>query len=116
MTINENRAKCVIDGCENLALRHHPRKDGSFSYRKLCTRHHKTKYGMSTVNSKKKRKFGKVLNMDRSFCVLCGWDKAPCDRHRIKYGVDGGKYEKGNVMSVCPNCHRLIHMGLLKIK
>lgn len=24
-----------------------------------------------------------------------------------------GKYEQGNVVSLCPNCHRLIHRGLL---
>lgn len=69
-----------------------------------------------SVNSAKKRKLGETLKMERSICVLCGWDKAPCDRHRIKYGSDGGKYTLGNTLSVCPNCHRMIHMNLLKIK
>jgi hypothetical protein len=43
-------------------------------------------------------------------CDLCGWDKAPCDRHRIEK-LKG--YIKENVMILCPNCHRLATYGLL---
>jgi len=46
-------------------------------------------------------------------CQFCGWDKAFCDRHRIVEGKNGGVYSKENVVSLCPNCHRLIHLGLL---
>ena len=109
-----DRPKCIIEGCNNLAMMHHKHKDGSYGYHKLCTSHHRKKFKMCIRGSRGSR--GYARQMDHSFCALCGWDKAPCDRHRIKYGTDGGKYIKGNIISVCPNCHRLIHAGLLRIK
>lgn len=108
------KPKCMIDGCSNLALPKYKRKDGSVYYRKLCTKHHREKYNMPYDNRKAK-KCGETYDMDRSVCVLCGWDKAPCDRHRIVFGCDGGGYTIKNVISVCPNCHRLIHLGLLDV-
>ena len=42
-------------------------------------------------------------------CILCGWDKGTLDQHRIKPGREGGKYENGNILHLCPNCHRLEH-------
>jgi uncharacterized protein with PIN domain len=52
------------------------------------------------------------LALDTSKCSLCG-EVIPCDKHRIIHGKDGGKYESGNVISVCPNCHRKIHLNLI---
>lgn len=46
-------------------------------------------------------------------CTVCAWE-GPCDLHRIKMGKDGGKYTVSNVISLCPNCHRLFHLGLLE--
>ena len=112
----KNRLKCIVKGCNNPATQNNKRKDGSYNYRKLCATHHKKKYNMPLVSSSLRRKYGETLKMDRSICILCGWNKAPCDRHRIKYGSNGGIYTLGNTLSVCPNCHRLIHAGLLQIK
>jgi len=36
----------------------------------------------------------------------CDWPH-PIQRHRIEPGRDGGKYRKGNVISLCPNHHWL---------
>ena len=55
-------------------------------------------------------------SFDNKKCFLCGWDKTYCDRHRIKTGAEGGRYVTGNVLIVCPNCHRLIHSGKMVIK
>ena len=111
----KNRPLCEIEGCENLATTNGRKKDGSFIYKKLCRSHHKKKYNMpSCSRDKRPTEIKKLLHS--SECFICGWDKAECDVHRIVYGCDGGKYIKGNVLPVCPNCHRLIHRGLLKIK
>lgn len=48
-------------------------------------------------------------------CQVCGWNKANCDLHRIIPGNKGGKYTEDNIIVLCPNCHRLVHRGLLKI-
>lgn len=47
-------------------------------------------------------------------CSLCSWDGA-CDIHRIVEGVNGGRYDLGNVVVLCPNCHRSVHRGTIKI-
>ena len=113
----EQRPKCTLDGCNSVAARGHKKKDGSWGkHKKLCSYHQKKKYGMPQHRGGDCGKYGKTLNIDRSMCVLCGWDKTPCDRHRVVFGCNGGKYTIKNVISVCPNCHRMLHMGLLEIK
>ena len=102
----KNRPLCIIEGCTNLAL---PRGNGK--YRKLCTRHHKEKYGIPySPYDRIKKQF------PNKKCILCGWEKAECDKHRILPKNKGGTYKNGNVIIVCPNCHRLIHRGLILIK
>lgn len=55
----------------------------------------------------------KILDRMQVGCLICGWDKAHCDIHHIK----GRKIEDANNMKnltyVCPNCHRLIHSGII---
>lgn len=107
-----NKPKCSIAGCNNNALRNgNPGKKGQIYYHPLCTKHHKAKYGMSYEGSftRKRRDF------PNEKCVLCDWE-GPCDRHRLLMGSDGGEYSKGNVIILCPNCHRLLHKGKLTIK
>jgi len=105
----KDRPLCAIDGCDRVAKKHKRRSDGSWIYRSLCNRHHNERYGRSNANAAQRKK----EQIDNSKCFLCGWDRGPCDRHRIKAGKDGGKYIQDNVISICPNCHRLLHLGLL---
>ena len=48
-------------------------------------------------------------------CYYCGWDKDKCDIHHIVPRVKGGTDEYSNLTIACPNCHRLIHKGKLKV-
>lgn len=48
-------------------------------------------------------------------CELCGWNKASCDVHHIKKQCDGGTHEKSNLIVLCPNCHRMVTEGKVKI-
>lgn len=75
---------------------------GKVRFRKLCSTHWKLKQG-------------EIHNIDTSECNLCKW-KGPCDKHRIVMGRDGGRYKRGNVMVLCPNCHRLVHTGGITLK
>ncbi len=68
---------------------------------------------MIYANSKRKKIIRLFPNNKK--CIICNWE-GPCDRHRIVFGVNNGKYEKGNVTILCPNCHRLLHLGKLVIK
>jgi len=46
-------------------------------------------------------------------CENCGWNIGPRDVHHIIPVSEGGKNEFDNLITLCPNCHRLAHRNLL---
>jgi hypothetical protein len=100
----EKRPTCNVKGCANLAA-----KDGNGTglFRKVCDRHHRLALGMMLNRPNSREKFITKV------CALCGWE-GPCDKHRLIAGKGGGRYVKGNVVSLCPNCHRLVHRGQIE--
>ena len=44
-------------------------------------------------------------------CMRCGWDEGPCDVHHISPKSLGGAHTLDNGIILCPNCHRLTHVG-----
>ena len=46
-------------------------------------------------------------------CANCGWNIGPRDVHHILPVCKGGKNEMDNLITLCPNCHRLSHRNLL---
>ena len=99
------QSKCIVEGCHRLQANKGLDGEGIRRYDLYCEYHRRGRH----KTQKKAR-----LTLDLSKCSIDG-EIIPCDRHRIVNGKDGGKYETGNVISVCPNCHRKIHLGLLKI-
>ncbi|NQS90753.1 HNH endonuclease [Patescibacteria group bacterium] len=107
------RPKCLFPGCNNLARKTHRRKSGGWYCDKLCQLHHRKKYDMRLGGADKPRE---LRGFSEKPCEECGWHKAKCDLHRIVSGSDGGKYKKGNVQVLCPNCHRLKHPERYSLK
>ena len=97
--------ECTIDGCHNRQSLQRTNKDGTKTYRRLCDTHHRMKYNMPLNGLGRGWKY----RCKQLPCEECGWDKSRCDIHRIVRGKDGGKYNAGNVIVLCPNCHRLRH-------
>lgn len=94
------RPICRIDGCKALG-RNRGKHHGKTYYDSLCDKHHRLRCGGAIWHRK---------SIENNKCEKCGWNKAYCDRHRI----DKEKgYYKENVIVLCPNCHRLISLGLL---
>ena len=59
-----------------------------------------------------KKLYKKVNNI----CRICKNDHYEVlDVHRIVSGESGGKYTRENSVSICSNCHRLVHNGVIKI-
>lgn len=46
-------------------------------------------------------------------CEICGWSETTRDLHHIEEISKGGKNEVDNLISVCPNHHRMIHKNLI---
>jgi len=99
--VSTSRGKCRTCGGP-AALKGVYKGTGKKYWRRLCEG--------CRIHARERKRFGLQY-----LCALCGW-KGPCDLHRIVFGKDGGAYVKGNVLEVCPNCHRLIHAGQLKIE
>ena len=47
-------------------------------------------------------------------CEICSWNETICDLHHVISVKDGGKNDIKNLIMVCPNHHRIIHMGKIK--
>lgn len=74
------------------------------------------RYHLNRINSildLSKRTVVKIFKRMGIGCSICGWNKTVCDIHHI----NGQKCENANshynLTYVCPNCHRLIHNGLI---
>jgi hypothetical protein len=87
--------RCQVDGCElppaYAGIRH-----GKKRYKCFCNKH-----------DGERRKLKKELSDEP--CQVCGWKQSYCDTHRVRFGKNGGRYVRENVLVVCPNHHRLIH-------
>lgn len=46
-------------------------------------------------------------------CEICGWDEASRDAHHIIPLNRDGSNDLSNMVSLCPNCHRKTHAGLI---
>lgn len=75
----------------------------------------KTRRGRYTKNLSESH-FRRMLNKKFNHtCQNCGWNKDTCDVHHRVPKSQGGEWTEENLILVCPNCHRLIHSGKLKI-
>lgn len=94
------RNKCKVEGCDRLG-RNKGQTNGVSRYGSVCQIHHKKgKLGLTGLS----KHFENTSNIENKKCERCGWDKAPCDRHRIDPKLG---YVEGNVEILCPNCHRI---------
>lgn len=99
---------CSLEGCNELGLW----RTGERINKRLCLNHY---IGLvpTAFNDANKRRLRQQGFTDK--CMVCGWDKEKCDIHCIISKKEGGRYEKSNVISLCPNCHRLLHRKKLSI-
>lgn len=105
---NKNRplkhCKCIVCGNEFLAM--DPRA-------KYCSKKCKNKHYRQLIATEENgtRKLQQILLTLP--CANCGWQVGPRDVHHIIPACEGGKNEMNNLITLCPNCHRLAHRNLL---
>src|SRR3954469_1326719 len=97
------RPICNVDNCHNLAMYKGRMKSGKSKFRKMCQTHYRKEKGII------RNRFQdiEIIEMSKRPCARCGWNESYCDRHRIIPASQGGKYNRDNVIPLCPNCHRL---------
>lgn len=107
MVIGYKKRICDFEGCQSLT-----RNKGSYKgrtrYDRWCEFHHALKFNRTAYFEKYNKERRRICN-DK--CEVCGWDKAPCDRHRINPRKG---YTDRNVKVLCPNCHRLESLRILR--
>ena len=102
----------------------------SLQYQRVCT-HCGTTYNSSSKNSKycsyscKQKNYRKSQRVEGTNikllyklfedvpCEICGWKETTRDLHHIQEVSQGGTNEVDNLISVCPNHHRMIHKNLI---
>lgn len=104
----DNKRICIIDGCNNVG-EWSKEVNGIIYRRRLCSGHR----NILTRKNKHHKSYAreKFKELRCGACEYCGWE-GPCDIHRPNIG----RYTNDNMRSACPNCHRLISMGIIKDK
>lgn len=68
-------------------------------------------------NRDKKIAYFHRLQYKGDSCTLCGFSiKEALDSHHIIPKALGGSNGKDNLITVCANCHRLLHAGIIDLK
>jgi len=77
--------------------------------------HHSYKHGKKTGFNEWRRIREKLILEKTLKCELCGYDKFPdiIEAHHRKPRSHGGLNTVKNGILVCPNCHKLIHRGII---
>lgn len=101
-------SKCAVEGCDE-PVRYKGLYTGKFSapkkvYGVYCQFHHRNKEARKGKVIKYRFSSEARDRFPNKKCERCGWDKAYCDRHRIDPSLG---YVAGNVLVLCPNCHRI---------
>lgn len=80
---------------------------------KYCSKPCKSKHYRTLIstNENGSRKLQSILLLLP--CANCGWDVSSRDIHHILPSCLGGKNELNNLITLCPNCHRMAHRKLL---
>ena len=80
---------------------------------KYCCKQCKLKHYRASISTEKYAT-RTLQNILLNFpCENCGWQEGPRDVHHITPVCEGGKNEIENLITLCPNCHRLAHRNLL---
>jgi hypothetical protein len=105
--MKEKQKQCAVEGCPNNA-RYKGKYVGPFTIEKriygtYCEFHHRSKKARQQKTIKYRFTKDAREKFPNKKCQRCGWDKAYCDRHRV---IPELGYVEGNVLVLCPNCHR----------
>jgi|SRR3972149_5600749 len=110
------RSNCLVEGCVHIQKHHGRTKGGKKRYSPYCGFHCISKNrNIKEIpsnwfkNNVLKKYWKGRQTIDNGPCAICGWNKGPCDRHRLK--PEKG-YIEDNIQLVCPNHHRLISLGI----
>lgn len=68
---------------------------------------------MKSILEVSKRTTSKIIKRLNIVCSNCGWNEAHGDIHHIHHKAKGGSDDHSNLSYLCPNCHRLAHVGKL---
>lgn len=62
------------------------------------------------------RTASKIIKRMKIPCSKCGWyvEGVVGDLHHIVEKKNGGTDDMSNLTYICPNCHRLVHSGIIK--
>lgn len=90
-----------------------PKKD--FFWAGIKTSRHKFLKNPKNLYELSSRTRIKILERLEISCSKCGWDCCIGDMHHIQGRKIKDCHNHNNLSYLCPNCHRLVHKGLINI-
>jgi hypothetical protein len=105
------QGQCRFFGCVNKQRQKGKSPDGKKLFDVYCDLHHRLRFGIRSPEQRSRAMSWKV-NIPNDKCSRCGWSEGPCDRHRL---IPENGYVPGNIKILCPNCHRLVTLGIIKL-
>jgi len=81
--------------------------------RELKAKPTSNRHKLKSVCEVSSRTTSKIVNRIGLGCSRCGWNEAACDIHHICGRDIPDADNHSNLSLLCPNCHRMIHSGLI---
>jgi len=98
----QNAKEYICRKCGDKFIAHSPQAA------KFCSANCKSVYNRN--KRKRKRAISSIS------CEICNWDEYSCDVHHIELVANGGSDDPDNLISLCPNHHRMVHRKLIPIE
>ncbi len=115
-----NRNTITKKICENCGKEYTAKSNNSKYCSEQCKRIVMRKQRTDRRNSNPiKKGFAEDIRMSYAFrCALCFWKSGSmendgCELHHIKPVCEGGEHTQDNLILLCPNCHKLVHLGII---
>lgn len=109
---NRNLFTYVCNNCNATFVSSNSFIEPQYCLCKNCKKETHAKKDIKSLLDMSKRTVTKILKRAGAACSICGWNDAVCDVHHIIPKSQGGTDDNGNLIIICPNCHRKIHSGV----
>lgn len=87
--------------------------NAKYSQAKYCSKNCKLKIYRKLQKDKELSITTFYRILENTPCEICNWNESNRDLHHIIHVSQGGKTTLNNIISLCPNHHRLAHRNLL---
>jgi len=102
----------ICEKCRTTFIKSKPIRRGRHIHCDSCKRdvtHIIDLCDVESITELSSRTISKLLKRAKIKCPMCEWNKSTLDLHHIIPKKENGNNSHNNLISLCPNCHRMAH-------